>query len=224
MVYPAWYPNCRYLAVEVGQNPQVSGEHVTALINAATGVVVAAPLANDKVWAGFASVNQADPNLVAFAGQFIGSSNYYNQDINYAWVTDRSHVPPIVEPLDRKAPAGPGFLQQFQARAGWWSPDGKWFAFESNRSCDEIDGLTYAIFIQAADGARPAMQVTSCDWNANHPKWFPPGTTGGKTMLIAAISAPTQSGGSTPYHIATLDVTAFVRKTCGAAAGSSVAC
>jgi hypothetical protein len=156
MVYPAWYPNCQYLAVDVGQNPQVRGEHVTALINATTGVVVAAPLADNKVWAGFPSVNQADPKLVAFAGQFIGNSNYYDQDINYAWVTDRSRLPPIVVPLDRMAPAGPGFLQQFQARAGWWSPDGKWFAFESNRSCDEIDGLTYAIFIQPADGAQAA--------------------------------------------------------------------
>jgi Tol biopolymer transport system component len=63
--------------------------------------------------------------------------------------------------MDRKAPAGPGFLQQFQARAGWWSPDGKWFAFESNRSCNNIDGVTYAIFIQDADGAKPATQVTS---------------------------------------------------------------
>ena len=68
-----------------------------------------------------------------------------------------------------------------------WSPDAKWFAFESNRSCDNIDGLTYAIFIQDAKGKKPAMQVTSCEWNANHPKWFPPGSTGGKTMLIAAL-------------------------------------
>lgn len=213
MVYPSWYPNCRYVAVDVAQNPQIAGEHLTALIDAATGLVVAAPLANDLVWAGFPSVNQADPNLVAFAGQFIGTSNYYNELLNYTWVTDRSHNPPIVAPMDRNAPAGSGFLQQFQARAGWWSSDGKWFAFESNRSCDNIDGLTYAIFIQDAKGERPAMQVTSCEWNANHPKWFPPGSTGGKTMLIAALAQPTQSTGQfAPYHIATLDVTAFVQR------------
>jgi WD40-like Beta Propeller Repeat len=146
---------------------------------------------------------------VAFAGQFIGQSNYYNQDINYAWVTNRSQLPPTVAPLDQAAPAGPGFLQKYQARAGWWSPDGKWFAVESNRSCDQIDGSTYAIFIQPADGAQPAVQVTSCDWNANHPKWFPPGSTGGKTLLIAALAQPSDPP-STPYHIATLDITAFV--------------
>ena len=213
MVYPSWYPDCQYLAVDVSQNIQVSGAHLTARINAITGVVVTAPLANDLVWAGFPSVNQADPHLVSFAGQFIGKSNYYNELINYTWVTNRSTDPPIVAPMDRKAPAGPGFLQQFQARAGWWSPDGKWFAFESNRSCNNIDGVTYAIFIQDADGAKPAMQVTSCEWNANHPKWFPPGSTGNTTMLIAAIAQPVASQAEfSPDRIATLDVTAFVHR------------
>ncbi len=94
-------------------------------------------LANDTVWAGFASVNQTNPNLIAFAGQFNGESNYYNQELNYVWVTDRSMVPPTVAPLDRQAPNGPAFLQKFQARAGWWSPDGRWFAFESNRICND---------------------------------------------------------------------------------------
>jgi WD40-like Beta Propeller Repeat len=209
MVYPAWYPNCRYLAVDVGQNPQVSGEHVTALIDAVTGAVVAAPLANDTAWAGFPSVNQVNPRLISFAGQFKGESNYYNELLNYTWVTNRSTNPPIVAPMDREAPAGPGFLQEFQARAGWWSPDGNWFAFESNRICDDIDGLSYAIFIQDADGAKPAMQITSCDWNSNHPKWFPPGSTGDKTLLIAAVASP---GEGERFHIATLDVTAFVQR------------
>src|SRR6476661_5845056 len=65
---------------------------------------------------------------------------------------------PLVGPMDRKAPAAPGFLQQFQARAGWWSPDGRWFAFESNRGCSNLSGATYSIFIQDAAGLIPAMQ------------------------------------------------------------------
>jgi hypothetical protein len=209
MVYPSWYPDCQYIAADVGENAQITGEHVTARINAVSGKVTAAPLANDSVWAGFPSVNQVDPRLISFAGQFKGKADYYNELLNYTWVTDRSTSPPKVAPMDREAPAGPGFLQKFQARAGWWSPDGKWFAFESNRICSDIDGLTYAIFIQDADGAKPAMQVTSCDWNANHPKWFPPGSTGNKTLLIAAFAQPGQFA---PYHIATLDVTAFVQR------------
>jgi hypothetical protein len=53
------------------------------------------------------------------------------------------------------------------------------------------------------------MQVTSCNWNAQHPKWFPPGTSGGKSMLIAAVAVSSAAKAS-PFRIATLDVTAFV--------------
>lgn len=208
MLYPAWYPTCQYLAVDVGgANAQVNGQrNITAKIDALSGKVVAAPLANDQVWAGFASVNQVNPNIVAFAGQFRGDAAYYNQELNYVWVAR----PPVsggqpVAPLDQQAPDGPGFLSQFQARAGWWSPDGKWFAFESNRRCNDVSGMTYAIFIQDADGANPAQQVSSCEWNAQHPKWFP--MRAGKAMLIAAVARPPEK----KFHIATFDVTAFVQ-------------
>jgi hypothetical protein len=120
MIYPSWYPDCEHLAVDV------TGAQVSAEIDANTGAIIISPLANETVWAGFASVNQTDPNLIAFAGQFNRESNYYNEDLNYIWVTNRSTVPPKVAPLDRQAPNGPEFLQKFQARAGWWSPDGKW--------------------------------------------------------------------------------------------------
>jgi hypothetical protein len=203
MVYPSWYPDCAHLAVDVAAEQQ----HITAEIDAKTGKTIADPLANDQVWAGFPSVNQVNPNLVAFAGQFNKGSNYYDEDLNYTWVTDRSRKPPRVFPMDRDAPKGTGFLQKFQARAGWWSPDGRWFAFESNRICDEIDGATYAIFIQDSAGEKPAMQVSSCDWNTQHPKWFPPGPGGVSTMLIAAVASP---GQNQPFAIATFDVTEFV--------------
>jgi hypothetical protein len=202
MIYPSWYPDCEHLAVDV------TGTQVTAEIDATTGMTIISPLANESVWAGFPSVNQTNPNLIAFAGQFNGESNYYNEDLNYVWVTDRSTPRPNVAPLDREAPNGPAFLQKFQARAGWWSPDGKWFAFESNRICNEIDGQTYAIFIQDAAGMRPAMQVTDCTWNIQHPKWFPPGSKDGKTWLIAAVQGPDE-----PFTIAKFDVSAFVGGT-----------
>ena len=200
MIYPSWYPDCQSVAVDV------TGAQVTAKIDATTGQVITSPLANDRVWAGFPSVNQAIPTLVAFAGQFNRESNYYNQDLNYVWVTDASTGRPRVAPLDRHAPRGPAFKQIFQARAGWWSPDGKWFAFESNRACNDINGQTYAIFIQDASGNSPAMQISNCQsWNVQHPKWFPP-RNDGKVFLIAAVQAT--SGG--PFRIASFDVTAFV--------------
>jgi len=200
MVYPSWYPDCQSIAVDV------TGAQVTAKIDAMTGHVIASPLGNDRVWAGFPSVNQVNPNLVAFAGQFNQESNYYNQELNYVWVTDASTGRPRVAPLDRHAPRGPAFKQIFQARTGWWSPDGQWFAFESNRACNDLSGQTYAIFIQDAMGITPAMQVSDCaSWNVQHPKWFPP-RQDGKVFLIAAVQA-TSAG---PFRIASFDVTEFV--------------
>lgn len=207
MIYPTWYPDCRFLAVDVATT------HVTAKLDAKSGNVVVPALGRATVWAGFPSVNRVNPNLVAFAGQNNKESNYYNQELNYTWVSDRSSGQTRLAPMDLLAPKGPAFLQKFQARAGTWSPDGRWFAFESNRACNDVSGQTYAVFIQDATGAYPAMQVTGCSWNSQHPKWFPPGTTGTRTMLIAAV-APL--GQCQPFRIATLDVTAFV----GGVAGS----
>ncbi len=203
MIYPAWFPDCGSLAVDGGQS------HVTSVINATTGDTLVPQVGDEKVWAGFASVNQADPNLISFAGQFNRESNYYNQDLNYTWVAAGSRGRTRVEPMDRHAPKGSGFLQPYQARAGWWSPDGKWFAFESNRVCNNVDGAIYAIFIQDSSGKNPAMQVTSCNWNAQHPKWYPPEADGRSTMLIAAVAVASPTG-MAPFRVASLDVTAFV--------------
>jgi hypothetical protein len=204
MIYPSWYPDCQHLAVDV------TGAQVTAEIDAITGQTIRPVLGNAIVWAGFPSVNQTSPNLVAFAGQFHGGSSYYNQDLKYVWVTDTSTGRPRVAPLDRHAPRGPSFQQRFQARAGWWSPDGQWFAVESNRACNNINGQTYAIFIQDASGTRPAMQVSDCSkWNVQHPKWFPP-RKDGKVFLIAAVQAiePNQPAcPPPPFRIASFDVT-----------------
>jgi hypothetical protein len=50
------------------------------------------------------------------------------------------------------------------------------------------------------------MQVTNCEYNAQHAKWFPPAATPGRTLLIVAA----QPLGDSSTAIATLDVTAFV--------------
>ena len=43
--------------------------------------------------------NQSEPDCVRWPIQC--RSNYYNQDLNYVWVTDTSTTPPTVAPLDR---------------------------------------------------------------------------------------------------------------------------
>lgn len=134
MIYPSWYPDCRKLAVDVWQpNPQVNGRQwVIAQIDL-TGHVTAYPLGGDAVWAGFPSVNQQNPSVVAFAGQSNGQQNgiaaYYNQNINYIWVAGGQGKYIRTVPLERNIDVNLGFLPIFQARAGWWSPDGNWFAF-----------------------------------------------------------------------------------------------
>jgi hypothetical protein len=216
MAYPSWYPECHSIAVDVAsENSQVIGSRFTAKIDV-RGKVVTYPLADHSVWAGFPSVNQANPKLVSFAGQTNGEksgfANYYNQDLNYIWVTDRSNPNhPKVKPLEQQAKPNFGFVSKFQARAGWWSPDGKWFAFESNRNCNNANGLVYAIFIVDSSGKSPPMQVSDCKkWNVQHPKWYPAGANGVSTRLIAAVAVANQNG-TGPFHVATFDVTAFVQ-------------
>ena len=87
-------------AVDVGQNSQIEERNMTAQIDAVSGAVIAAPLANKRVWAGFPSVNQVDPNLVSFAGQFIGNSTITIKTSTILG-TNRSRTPPEVMPMDR---------------------------------------------------------------------------------------------------------------------------
>jgi hypothetical protein len=39
-----------------------------------------------------------------------------------------------------------------------------------------------------AKGMRPSVQIPDCNWNIQHPKWFPP-RIDGRTLLIAAVQA-----------------------------------
>jgi hypothetical protein len=117
MIYPSWYPDCLRVAADV------TTVQTTAEIDATTGNTIRPSLGRSTVWAGFPSVNQVFPNLIAFAGQNNLQSNYYNQDINYIFVADALGPISIVLPFDRRAPNGPSFVPIFQARASWWSPD-----------------------------------------------------------------------------------------------------
>jgi Tol biopolymer transport system component len=105
-----------------------------------------------------------------------------------------------VRPLDRQANVTGTFRPEFQGRAPWFSPDGKWIAFESTRA--DPKGELYAIFIQSARGDGPAWQVTDTKWNANHAKFYPDGQ-----RLVATLL---QKPGGTRRGLVMLDVSAFV--------------
>ena len=197
MSYCSWYPDGAHLAVY--NNQTATGDPVprTSKMDL-TGKVLQQVLANNNVWAGFPSVNQTNSNLIAFAGQPVISGGTYNQNKNYIWLTDTSTNPPKVRTLSPKAPTNK-FDPNFQGRAPWYSPDGKWIAFESNRFNSK--GL-YSIFIQIADGSKTAVRVTDPRWQAQHAKWYPNGTE----LVVTVL----QSFTSKNRGIAKLNVSAFV--------------
>jgi hypothetical protein len=119
MDYPTWFPDGDTLATESGQGSPAPN---TTTLDPKTGTIIAQTLEGTNLYGGMPSANPAKPNLIAFAGQAIGSP--YNQDMNYIWVKDTSSSEPAV-PLEYNALATADFCPAFQGRAPWWSPDGK---------------------------------------------------------------------------------------------------
>jgi len=199
MTYPTWYPDGATLAVynNRAHHPNALPIPRTSKMDL-SGTVLEQVLANKTIWAGFPSVNQTNSNVIAFAGQVVIPKGTYNQDKNYIWLTDTSTTPPKVRTLAPGAPTN-HFDPNYQGRAPWYSPDGKWIAFESNRFNSKGQ---YSIFIQVADGSSTAVRVTDPRWDAQHTKWYPNGTE----LVVSVL----QSFSTTKRGIAKLDVSAFV--------------
>jgi Tol biopolymer transport system component len=217
MIYPAWLPSGLSLAV-MNQNARNKKTHKkfihprTSIIDS-FGDIELNIVANHTVWAGMPCVNPGNANQFVFAGQWRQSDEKYHQDKNYVWFVDRSTDPITLRPLDQKANQGGAYEPKFQGRAPWYSPDGNWVAFESSRADPnaykkgvKLKDLRYAIFIQDAAGASPAMQVTDIEYNANHAKWFPNGIE----LAATLYQTPFQSLQPKKRGLYRLDVTSFV--------------
>ena len=210
MDYPTWFPGGETLATESGQG---SPNPNTTTLDPKTGTIIAQALEGTNLYGGMPSVNPAYPNLIAFAGQPVGSP--YDQDMNYIWVKDLSRPVPAV-PLEYNAPATGDFCPAFQGRAPWWSPDGKWVVFESNRGCVPgqvySDGM-YAIYLYEYGVPSPAFAITDWIYNFNDAKWFPNGFAGRPAGPFQLIVAAWQNGSGTtpawPYGLAILDLTSL---------------
>ena len=204
MNYPTWFPDGTVLATE-DMNGAPSPN--TTTINASTGAVIQTALEGQGLWGGMPSVNPAQPNLIAFAGQPVSGSTY-NQDKNYIYVMDTSSSNPPA-PLESGAPTSGPFNPNYQGRAPWWSPDGKWVVFESSRPTQyEANGL-YAIYLYEY-GVGPALQITSTIYNCNHAKWFPngfSGVTGPFQLIVASWRSAQANPPEGPYGLSALDLT-----------------
>ena len=210
MNYPTWFPDGTTLAVE-NYAPSATLQPNTTTIDSSTGVVFTADLEGPNLWGGMPSVNPVRPDLIAFAGQPVSGSTY-NEDENYIYVMDTS-TSDAPTPLESGAPTSGSFNRSYQGRAPWWSPDGRWVVFESNRpSQNEANGL-YAIYLYQYGflGPAPARQITSTIYNCNHAKWFPtgfPGRPAGDFQLIVAAWQNFGAGApSGPYGLSVLDLT-----------------
>jgi Tol biopolymer transport system component len=209
MNYPTWFPDGDILATDSGQG---SPNPNTTTLDPNTGKIITQALEGTNLFGGMPSVNPAKPHLIAFAGQPVGSSSY-NQDRNYIWVKDISRSAPAV-PLEYNAPATGDYCPAFQGRAPWWSPDGKWVVFESNRGCvpshARPDGM-YAIYLYEYGARAPAFAITDWGYNCNHAKWFPTGFPGRPAGPFQLIVAAWQNGASStpsgPYGLSVLDLT-----------------
>ena len=211
MDYPAWFPKGEKLATEsYARVPRIDlPQPNTTTIDRSTGAIIAMAFEGTNLYGGMPSVNPVNSNLIAFAGQPVGTP--YDEDRNYIWVKDTSSARPAI-PLEYNCPATGDFCPAFQGRAPWWWPDGKWLAFESNRGCvpghARPNGM-YATYLYEYDHPTPAFAITDWAFNCNHAKWFPNGFArmpGPFKLIVAAW----QNGGtdplSGPYGLATLDL------------------
>jgi dipeptidyl aminopeptidase/acylaminoacyl peptidase len=179
--YPSWYPDGKHLAV-TNYDPfvhQVVKSDLKGLYE---------PLTDPKVvWAGMSSVspNSSLGNPIVFAGQIpatkpIPPPDGYNEDTNQIWIQMEGEPPFQIDPN--------------QGRAPWWSPDGEFIAFESNRT---TEATQYLIFVHSLkDGS--TVPVTPMALNVQHAKWSPDGSqivfavgfrSGGAGIAVVDLSA-----------------------------------
>lgn len=211
-LYPIWSSDGSKLIVynnSAAANPRPS----TSLIQPDGTVLV--PNLNGEdidgvpVFGGFAAPNPSDPTQIVFAGQpdlsgwsptddpnCPSTSTGYNQCYNYPFVNSFQGGVYSSTPLETTASVS-SYQPNYQGRAPYWSPDGRFVLFESDRAGG------YAIYLMDTVQDTPPVQVTDASWGAQHAKFFP----SGDRLILTAFQQPGNSG---PRGIAWVDISAFV--------------
>lgn len=214
--YPTWAANelLIYVWEAIPNSSVVAPYPNTSQFDPIIGTFTVPTITGPAMWAGMPTVNpvgvstkNSSPPQFAFAGQMIPSplnGATYNQDTNYIWIYDAPSG--SMAPMEYDCPAGAPpqtpYDKAFQGRAPWWSPDGKWIVFESDRLTGSQYG--YAIFLYEVGTKGPAIQLTDPGYNMNHAKFFPDG----KTLIVSSYMNPTSV--QQPYALATLDISSIV--------------
>ena len=174
--YPTWYPDGIHIAVTNYTVNQILSVDSTNTSAPQSGTALTQPA---QLWAGMASINQADSSLVCMAAQLpntdsnsgqTGSMPGYSQNNNNIWVQNGDNKPYSIQI------EGHG-----NGRAPWWSPDGTCIAYES--SYQHADGKSLAIFIyrNADQSITPVTPLKN--WSCSHAKWHP---TDPSTLVCSA--------------------------------------
>lgn len=159
MIYPSWYPDGKAMAVMNGPEP--------ATLKIGIDGQTLGPLSPPGLYTGMPSVNQAKPDLLLYPGQ--PAEGAYDQNNNQLWLTENSGMTASK-------------VEVAQARAPWWSPDGKRAAFESTRSGDGM-----AVYVATPD-ASIVFRLTDPAIEGQHPKWSHDG------KQIVFVGKPSGSG------------------------------
>jgi hypothetical protein len=230
-LYPIWTKDGAQLIVynnSSGSEGQYPNPH-TSLVHPAGGIVAGNRNLNGTdangvpVFGGFAAPHPGDAALIAFAGQptsrdfatgatpppdscekCVPTASGYDQCYNYVYLNSASAGVYTSRPLE--AAANPTtFSAATQGRAPYWSPDGKWLVFESDRQGG------YCLFLANVAAGTPPVQVTDPCYEAQHAKFLPSGTKLVCTAVQGAQPGSCRASGACgPRGIAIIDISTYV--------------
>jgi hypothetical protein len=164
----------------------------------------------DALFGGFAAPHPGNPTRIAYAGQpdlagfapapttaCPADPSGYNQCYNYPFLNSGGEGTYKSAPLEAGANLTT-FDAKFQGRAPYWSPDGKYLLFESDRAGG------YAIFLVNMAAGKPPVQVTDASYGAQHAKFFPTGDR----IILTALQKPGTANSN--RSIAWVDISGYL--------------
>jgi len=212
-LYPIWSRDGSQLIVYDNKAAAVPQPRTSLILP--NGTLVKANLngldsAGARVFGGFAAPTPADATAIAFAGQpdlanwgpgptkaCPNDPSGYNQCYNYPFVNTATGGGFASQPLEPGASVTT-YNPAYQGRAPYWSPNGKYVLFESDRNGG------YAIFLANVAAGLAPVQVTDAAYGAQHAKFFP----AGDKLILTALQQPGAETG--PRGIAWVDISGYL--------------